>query len=67
MPVKEIKVNTGNFETIGFQVDEGLTGVGKYRQLLDDLEEWKEAIPRCQWWITNIKKLLAKRGALNSD
>lgn len=63
MPLKEIKVNLpqGTYETIVFSADDGLTPIGKYKQILDDMEDWKDVIPRCRWWIANIIKLLAKK------
>ena len=69
MPIKEIKINLpqGTYETIVFAADDGLSPLGKYVQLLEDMEEWKDSIPRCRWWIAKIKMLLAKRGYKNGS
>jgi hypothetical protein len=63
MPIKEIKINLpqGTYETIVFAVDDGLSEIGKIKQLIDDMKDWRNEIPRCNWWITQLKKLLNKR------
>lgn len=63
MPIKEIKVNLpqGTYETIVFASDDGLSEIGKIKQLIDDMKDWNNEIPRCTWWITQLTKLLTKK------
>lgn len=63
MPIKEIKVNLpqGTYETIVFDCDGGLSEIGKITQIIGDMEYWSDTVPRCNWWLTQLKRLLAKR------
>lgn len=57
-----ITVNTGNYESLQLESDD-LPIEEAYLQLKNELADWADNIPRCSWWITQINKILLRRGA----